>query len=169
MPSHGEAVRQAFVDSLEVPLELLTLGSGFKAMLEFHREVKFAWSDGEWDSVSLEWDRLRGQDVRSGGFLGLFQQVTQGEVTGYSCLVSRSLDELDEDGGFVVLSVKFEYDADADLEAAFEAAPEDGMLDSADHESLEEFVPLVFETSLFKTLALRAPRHVELMLETSQD
>jgi hypothetical protein len=169
MPSHGETVRQAFLDSLELPLESLTLGSAFKSMLEFHREVKFAWADAEWDSVSLEWDRVRGEAQRSGGFLGMFQQVTPGEVTGYSCLVSRSLDETDEDGGFVVLSVKFEYDASDDLEAAFEAAPEDEMVDSADEDTLEDFVTTVFETSVFNALAVQIPRHVELMLETSQD
>jgi hypothetical protein len=166
--SLGLEVQTALLERLNAPLESLTLGTAFKTMLEFHRDVKFTWADPELDSVSLEWTHERGAEVRSGGFLGLFQNVEPGQVTGYSLLVSRSLNLLeDDDFGFVVLSIELNYPADAALEAAIAAATDDEMIDSDDFDSLEEFVPVVLESSVFKEMALHVPRSVQTVLETS--
>jgi len=167
MKPDSVAVERAFHDFLAargVWLSQLNLGSAFKAMLEFQRDVKFDWVDPEWDALSLEWDELRDADASSGGFLGMFKSVTPGDLTGYRMLVSRTLEPLDEDSTvFVILSVVLEY-AVTDQEIV-DFTANDQVIDRHDFESLEDFVTHTLELSVFKALALETPRSVEVTLE----
>ena len=145
-------------------LQALTLGSAFKIMLEFQRDVGFDWVDPEWDALSLEWDELRDADSSSGGFLGLFKTVTISDLTGYRVLVSRTLEPLDEDSTvFVILSVVLEYAVTNPQIADF--TNHDQMIDRHDFETVEEFVTSALELNVFTALALETPRSVEVTLE----
>ncbi len=167
MTPDSAAIERAFEDFLAargLPLQTLTLGSTFKVMLEFQRDVKFDWVDPEWDALSLEWDELRGADSSNGGFMGLFKSVTAGELTGYQIMVCRTLEPLDEDSTvFVILSVVLEYAGTGFEIADFKA--NDQMIDRHDFDTLEEFVTGVFELSVFTALALEPPRSVAVTLE----
>ena len=167
MNPDSAAVERSFDDFLatkRLRLAGLKLGSAFKVMLEFQREVSFDWVDPEWDAISLEWDELRDSDVSSAGFLGLFKTVTPGDLTGYRVLVSRTLEPLDEDSTvFVILSVVLEYAVTKPEIADFTDG--DQMIDRHDFASLEEFVTSTLELSVFTALALETPRSVAVTLE----
>lgn len=169
MNPDSAAVERAFDDFLEsrgLQLQALTLGSAFKVMLEFQRDVAFEWVDPEWDALSLEWDELRDADSSSAGFLGMFKTVTPGDLTGYRVLVSRTLEPLDEDSTvFVILNVALEYAVTNPEIAEFTA--NDQMIDRHDFESLEEFVKSAFELSVFRALAVETPRSVAVTLEAA--
>ena len=169
MNPDSAAIERAFHDFLAargLPLHTLTLGSAFKVMLEFKRDVRFEWVDPEWDALSLEWDELRDADSSSGGFLGMFKSVTAGELTGYQVLVCRTLEPLDEDStDFVILNIALEF---AGISIA-DFGENDQMIDQHDFESLEAFVTSTLELSVFKTLALETPRSVAVTLEHVSD
>ena len=161
------AVEQAFHDFLTargLSLAGLKLGSAFKVMLEFQREVTFDWVDPDWDAISLEWDELRDADSSSAGFLGLFRTVMPGDLNGYRILVSRTLEPLDEDSTvFVILSVVLEYTVTQPEIANFTDG--DQMVDRHDFESLEEFINATLALGVFGALALETPRSVAVTLE----
>ena len=167
MKPDSAAVEQAFHDFLAARgqrLTALNLGSAFKLMLEFQRDVKFDWVDPEWDALSLEWDESRDADSSSGGFMGMFKTVTAGERTGYQVLVCRTLEPLDEDStDFVILSVVLEYAVTKPEITDFWA--NDQMIDQHDFESLEAFVTSTLELGVFTALALETPRSVAVTLE----
>ena len=167
MKPDSTAVESAFHDFLAargLRLPSLTLGSAFKTMLEFQRDVAFDWVDPEWDALSLEWDELRGADSSSGGFLGFLKTVTPGDVTGYRLLISRTLEPLDEDStDFVILSVVLEYAVTRPEIADFTA--NDQMIDRHDFDTLEEFVTSALELNVFSALALETPRSIAVTLE----
>lgn len=161
------AIEQAFHDFLAargLSLNGLKLGSAFKLMLEFQREVTFDWVDPDWDAISLEWDELRDADSSSAGFLGLFRTVMPGDLTGYRMLVSRTLEPLDEDSTvFVMLSVVLEYTVTQPAIEDFTDGEQ--MIDRHDFESLEEFINATLELNVFGALALETPRSVTVTLE----
>lgn len=167
MNPDSAAVERAFHDFLAaggLPLQTLTLGSAFKVMLEFQREVKFDWVDPEWDALSMEWDELREADSSSGGFLGIFKTVTAGDLTGYRLLVSRTLEPLDEDSAvFVILNVVLEYAVTGSEITEF--TNNDQMIDQHDFESFDQFVTSALELHVFTALALETPRSVAVTLE----
>lgn len=145
-------------------LNELNLGSAFKVMLEFQREVKFDWVDPDWDALSLEWDELRDADSSGGGFTGIFKTVTAGDLTGYRLLVSRTLEPLDEDSTvFVILSVVLEYAITNSQILKF--TNNNQMIDQHDFQSLEQFVTSALELNVFTALALETPRSVAVTLE----
>lgn len=161
------AVESAFHDFLAargLSLSQLNLGSAFKVMLKFQRDVKFDWVDPDWDALSLEWDELRGADSRIGGFLGFFETMTQGDLTGYRLMISRTLEPLDEDStDFAILSVVLEYAVVNPEIADFTA--NDQMIDRHDFDSLEEFVTSTLELNVLSVFALEKPRSVAVTLE----
>ncbi len=167
MKPDSPALEQAFHDFLAargLSLGELNLGSAFKLMLEFQRDVQFDWVDPDWDALSLEWDELRDVDSSSGGFLGMFKTVTAGELTGYQVLVCRTLEPPGEEiTDFVILSVVLEYAVTEPPIA--DIWDHDQLIDQLDFERLEQFVTSTLELSVFKALALETPRSVAVTLE----
>ncbi len=175
MSPDSAAVERAFRNFLAargLSVNELTLGSAFKVMLEFYRDVKFDWvgTDADDDTLRLWWSDLHEADSSSGGFLRMFKAVTKGKLIGYKLEVSRDLWPLGEDStDNVDLYVVLKY-AVTNPEIAGFTIYNESIASNSDHfESLEEFVSSVFELNVFKSLALEEPLSVEVMLEHDGD
>lgn len=162
-----EPMQQSYLERVTVPLEQLTLGAAFKALLEYHRDQKYPWALA--DDLMFSVDFEYGDPERAGGLMGFFGMTQEGAPTKIIVALERFLDsipneveEIDDDEiqRYESLMLEFEFPASA-LDEEFDGFYED----SSDYPSIEEFVKTIFESQAFTHLALLPAGRVEFVAD----
>ena len=171
MSDSHTAMQQAYLERLAVPLEKTTLGQAFKALLEYHRDQKYAWAlaDDLMFTVNVELS----DPEKAGGLLGLFGMTKPGEPTAIIVALERALDsisnddtELEDDTTEQFESIMLELEYDLNTLNQAELSEFAGVYeDSTDYATLEEFVKAVLENTAFQHLALLPAQRVEIVAD----
>lgn len=171
MSDSQTAMQQAYLERLAVPLEKTTLGQAFKALLEYHRDQKYAWALA--DDLMFHIDVELSEPEKAGGIMGFLGMTKPGEPTAVIVALERALDsvsndedEIDDDTAERFESIMLELEYDANVLTHNEIEEFSGIYeDSTDYETLEEFVKAVLENPAFVRLALLPAKRVEIVAD----
>ncbi len=171
MSDSQTAMQQAYLERLAVPLEKTTLGQAFKALLEYHRDQKYAWALA--DDLMFTIDIELSDPEKAGGLMGFLGMTKPGEPTAIIVALERALDsisnddeEVDDDAPERFESIMLELEYDVGVLTSSELEDFSGTYeDSTDYETLEEFVKAVLENKAFMRLALLPANRVEIVAD----
>ena len=171
MSDSQTAMQQAYLERLAVPLEKTTLGQAFKALLEYHRDQKYAWALA--DDLMFTIDIELSEPEKAGGIMGFLGMTKPGEPTAIIVALERALDsisndetEIEDDAPERFESIMLELEYDVAILTQNELEEFSGTYeDSTDYETLEEFVKAVLENKAFKRLALLPATRVEIVAD----
>ena len=171
MSDSQTAMQQAYLERLAVPLEKTTLGQAFKALLEYHRDQKYAWALA--DDLMFTIDIELSEPEKAGGIMGFLGMTKPGEPTAIIVALERALDsisnnetEIEDDAPERFESIMLELEYDVGILTQDELEEFSGIYeDSPDYETLEEFVKAVLENEAFRRLALLPATRVEIVAD----
>ncbi len=164
------AMRQAYEARLPMPLEKVTLGAAFKALLEYHRDQKYDWAleDDLMFTVNLELS----EPEKATGIMGFLGMKKAGSPTSLVVGLERALDSVsaddDEDDEtaeqFEAVLLELEYDIGMFQQDELDEF--DGLYeDSTEYDSVEDFVKAVLENPAFMRLAMLPAKQVEFVMD----
>ncbi len=162
----NDLMRLAFLEHLTEPLQEITLGAAFKALLEYHRDQKYDWALA--DDLMFVVEVERSDPERATGLMGLFGLTKPGEPIAIIVALERALDSVSNDETEIEDDTAEQYEALL-LELEYDnldfSVFEDTYEDSTDYGTLEEFVQAVLENPAFKRLALLPVKRIEFVTD----